>query len=181
MNGSSRRHSQSSPSPLGRPFIAPLSSPGSSSTAGLIPSIASRLRSIQSQNNNALGQVIAQLEAANDLQSELVNARASHARMASDLRTAVDQNISQGMELQRARDEVISLNIKLTAAREQMRMLESRVVSGDGVVLGSATRDGDAQVRPHPLHFLVQVKFNFGVSRDKSMLYYQHSLSRMNG
>lgn len=146
MNGSSRQHSQSSLSPLSRPFISqPLYSPGPSSATGLISSITAHLRTIQTQNNNALGQAIAQLEAANDLQSELVNTRASYARLASDLRAMTEQNANQAIELRRAREEVDSLNVKLRAAREQMVMLESRVVSGDGI---SGTRNGDAQVRP---------------------------------
>ncbi|KAF8609434.1 hypothetical protein BDV93DRAFT_143986 [Ceratobasidium sp. AG-I] len=145
MNGSSRRTSQSSPSPLGHPFTShPLHSPSPTNATGLIPSIASRLRAIQAHNNNALGQAIAQLEAADDLQSELVNTRASYARLASDLRVAVDQNMSHSIELQRSREEVDSLNVKLRAAMEQMAMLESRVVTGDSV---SGTQDGDAQDR----------------------------------
>jgi hypothetical protein len=124
-------------------------SPGSPN-AGLIPNVTATLRSIQSQNNNALAHVISQLEAANDIQNELVNARAAHAQVSMDLRMAVDQNITQGMQLQQSKNELASVNVMLHAAREQMLFMERKIENAGAEATtreqrAAAAREADAK------------------------------------
>ncbi|KAG8686754.1 hypothetical protein FRC09_013941, partial [Ceratobasidium sp. 395] len=127
MNGTSRGDSQSTSSALIRANggLAPSSSGGTS--MGLIPNVAATLRSLQAQNVNALNHAIAQLDTASEIQNELVSARAAYARVSSDLRKAVDQNLLQTNQLQQSKDELHSVNVMLHGAREQMFLLERKL------------------------------------------------------
>lgn len=128
MNGNPQRLPPNVASPLNR-SSNPL--PPGSPTAGLIPTIASSLRNVLINNNNALNQAISQLEVVGDIQNELVAARAAHAQVSRDLRVAMDQNMSQGFQLQQSRNDMNIVTQKLHGAREQLRLLEARIASGD--------------------------------------------------
>ncbi|KAH7344620.1 hypothetical protein B0J17DRAFT_636178 [Rhizoctonia solani] len=119
---------------------------GSSPAAGLVPNIASSLRSVMMYNNNALSQAISQIEAIGDIQSELVNARSAHAQASKDLQVWIERNTTQNHQLQKAQDDLRAVTQKLHGAREQLSLLESRL----------ATLDGKSSSGQGPQHVKVQ-------------------------
>jgi chromosome segregation ATPase len=145
MNGNPQRLPQNAASPPNRNAATALP-PGS--PTGLLPNVTASLRGILLHNHNALTQAISQLEAAGDIQNELVTARAAHAQISRDLITALDQNVNQGLQLQQAQNDLTLVTQKLQGAREQLKLLESKLASADGQASARhATQGAHSNVR----------------------------------
>lgn len=161
MNGNPPRQNVTSPLNHAANVLPP-----GSPTAALLPNVAASLRSALMHNHNVLSQAISQLEAAGDIQNELVVARAAHAQASKDLRVALDQKAAQGLQLQQTQNNLTLVTQKLHGAREQLKLMENRLANVDGQTTPRhAVQDIGSKVRifyPVELALDKQLRTEFG-------------------